>query len=268
MGILIIRLLTIINTQPLDSTLYHIASIFLQHYDLIELYSIGEMADLAKVSKSTLSKFARQIGFDDYLHLKDNAGFITDRYNNHYNYLTNIVQELDQHNYMDYFQTIKQSIDLLQDTIDIIAIDRLADDLIAYNKVGVFGLIFSESASIDFQYKLAYNRKFVFTFQDLDKQEAFIRQANEDTLIIVFSNSGNFVRHQQVTEGKPTKNFFSKMKAKLFVITSDPTVLDLPHVDDAIIYPTSKGIQTHFILYQIIMDLIISRYRIKLMKTK
>ena len=36
------------------------------------------------------------------------------------------------------------------------SIDELAKCLTTYNKVGAFGLLFSESAAIDFQYKLAY----------------------------------------------------------------------------------------------------------------
>ena len=35
------------------------------------------------------------------------------------------------------------------------SIDELAKCLTTYNKVGAFGLLFSESAAIDFQYKLA-----------------------------------------------------------------------------------------------------------------
>src|SRR5690625_4484748 len=112
MGILIIRLLTIINNEPQDSTLFHIAIVCLGNYYLIDKCSISEMAAVANVSKSSISKFARQIGFDDYYHLKDNAAFVKDRYNNHYNYLTKIVEELDNRNYLEYFSDIKNSITL------------------------------------------------------------------------------------------------------------------------------------------------------------
>lgn len=266
MGLLILRLLTAINTYSLDSTYHHIATVFIQNYDLIKENSIDEMADLSNVAKSTLSKFAKELGFDNYKHLKDNADFIENRYNNKYNYITNIIEFIGERNFSEYYELILESIKKIENSIDMLAIDRLVDDLINYNKVGIFGLLFSESAAIDFQYKLAYNQKFVITYQDELKQEEFIRNADEDTLLIILSNSGNYLRVQQISPGKPPKRYFQNTKAKIFAITSDKTVLKLPHVDDALIYPRNDKIETHNIIYQIIFDIIIARYRAKLSK--
>lgn len=264
MGLLIMRLLVAINTYPLDSTYHHVATVFIQNYSLLKDHSIDEMADLANVAKSTLTKFAKEIGFDNYKHLKDNADFIENRYDNKYNYLTNIIEFIGERNFLEYFELIIKSITELEDSIDILAVDRLVDDLIKYEKIGIFGLLFSESAAIDFQYKLAYNQKFVITYQDELKQEDFIRNADEDTLLIILSNSGNYLREQQIYPGKPPKRYFHDTKAKIFAITSDKTILNLEHVDDALIYPKNDTIETHNILYQIIFDIIIARYRSKI----
>lgn len=264
MGLLIMRLLVAINTYPLNSTYHHIATVFIQNYNLLKESSINEMADLSNVAKSTLSKFAKELGFDNYKHLKDNADFIENRYNNKYNYLTNIIEFIGERNYLEYFELIMESIIKLEDSIDILAIDRLVDDLIKYEKVGIFGLLFSESAAIDFQYKLAYNQKFVVTYQDELKQEEYIKNADENTLLIILSNSGNYLREQQISPGKPPKRYFHNAKAKIFAITSDKTILDLEHVNDALIYPKNDTIETHNVLYQIIFDIIIARYRLKI----
>lgn len=76
MGLLIIRLITFLNSQSPDSTYYHVAVTMLENYSRIHLISIEEIAKLCHVSKSTISKFTRQLGFDDYLDLKDNAAFV------------------------------------------------------------------------------------------------------------------------------------------------------------------------------------------------
>jgi len=99
MGLLIMRLLVAINTYPLDSTYHHVATVFIQNYSLIKENSIDEMANLASVAKSTLTKFAKEIGFDNYKHLKDNADFIENRYDNKYNYLTNIIEFIGERNF-------------------------------------------------------------------------------------------------------------------------------------------------------------------------
>ena len=150
MTALIIRLLTILNTEPIDSTMYHIAEVLLQNYSEIQENSIGEMAKLANVSKSTLSKFARELGFDNYIHLKDSSNFIENRENNYYTHLEKINKTMKTNNYKDYFKSIREAADALENNLDFNAVQRLAFDLNRYSKVGILGLFFSESAAVDF----------------------------------------------------------------------------------------------------------------------
>ncbi|KRL14483.1 MAG: MurR/RpiR family transcriptional regulator [Schleiferilactobacillus harbinensis] len=261
MGLLIVRLLTLLNTEDSHSTVFHVAETLVEHYDQIADLSIGDMAMLANVSKSTMSKFARKIGFDDYYDLKDSAPFVEDRFNNRLNYLTNIVDTLEKNELDEYFSAIQEDIDTLRQSIDKAAIDRLAQALVRYHKVAAFGLLFSESAALDFQYKLAYNGKFIFTCQEDLKQEQYVREAGEDTLIIVFTNSGNYVQQNQLLPGWPKKNSFRHSRAHIFAVTANPELAKLSYIEDTIVFPHRTSIQTHAFLYQIIMDLIVARYR-------
>lgn len=261
MGLLIIRLITFLNSQSIESTNHHIAVTMLENYEHIHNMSIGETAKLCDVSKSTISKFARTIGFDDYLDLKDNASFIENRFNNPLNYLSNILTSIEEEGYDQYFDAVIKDVQYYKSHLDISAIDRTAKAIYEYSKVVAFGLVFSESAAMDLQYKLAYNSKFIHTFQDDSVQEEFLKNATEDTLIIIFTNSGNYLTKQQIRTGTPRKNIFSQTKAKIIVITSNPNVLKLPFVSEAIIFPHQTKYQTHAIMYQIITDMIVSRYR-------
>lgn len=261
MGLLIVRLLTLLNTAGADSIDFHIAQLLLKHYSQINQLSIAEMANLINVSKSTMSKFAKKIGFDDYHDLKDNAIFVEDRYGNKLNYLTNIEKVLEKGDLNKYFNASIQDIKTLQHEIDERAIDNLAKNLVHYDKIAAFGLLFSESAALDFQYKLAYNGKFIYTCQEDLKQLDYIRHADKDSLIIVFSNSGNFIRQKQLIPGKPKNTIFKNTSARLIAITADPAVKQLSYIYDAIVFPHETTIQTHALLYQIVMDLIIARYR-------
>lgn len=260
MGLLIIRLLSIINTANMDSLSYHIANSLLENYDLVSEVSIGDIAKKINVSKSSMSKFARQIGFDDYSDLKDNAGFVENRYGNQLNYLTNIHEKLEKNQFEKYFEAINQDVTSLKETIDLKAIERFAKYLVDFQKIGAFGLLFSETAALDFQFKLAYKGKFIRSFlTDLNQQE-FIKEADEETLIIVFTNSGNFLRNEQLRVGTPTKKLFRQSHGKVIAISADENVRNLEFVEDAIIFPNSSDFQTHQFMFQIIMDLIISKY--------
>lgn len=261
MGLLIHRLITILNTEDPESTIYHIALNLVLHYTLISHSTIGEIADLCNVSKSTISKFARTIGFDDYNHLKESAPFIENRFHFNLNYLTNILGTIDSDGLAPYFDAITRDIIFFKDNISLEAIDQLAQDLVHYDKVYAFGLLFSESAALDLQYKLAYLQKFIVTRQEDTEQERIIEDADEDTLIIIFSNSGDYIKKHQLKELSPRQKIFDKSKAKIVLITSNPEMLDNNTVDYCILFHHETKVQTHYFMYQIVSDMIALRYR-------
>lgn len=261
MELLIIRLLTMLNSDPANTTYFHIGRVLIDHYSEISSSSISEMAAIANVSKSTMSKFARFLGFDDYRDLKDSAEFAEKRRQYANSYANNIMRVLDQNGHDQYFDAIINDIKALKQGVDIASIDQVALALNHFKRVAAFGLMFSESAAIDLQYKLAYSNKFIYTTQDDRKQTDYIRQADEEDLIIIFTNSGNFLRQKQLLPGEPTRTVFEHTKARIVAITSNPQVAALPFVKNAILFPHLTNIQTHAFSYQIITDLIVMRYR-------
>ena len=68
--------------------------------------------------------------------------------------------------------------------------------------------------------KLAYNGKFLITNLDDVKQDTFIRRADEETLIIIYSNSGFYLKKYQLSEFQEEKDY-SRTKAKIVLITGN-----------------------------------------------
>ncbi|API88776.1 RpiR family transcriptional regulator [Marinilactibacillus sp. 15R] len=261
MGLLIHRLITILNTEDPDSTNYHIALTLVLHYTKISRSSIKEIADLCSVSKSTISKFARTIGFDDYYHLKESAPFIENRFHFNFNYLTNILGTIDSEGLAPYFDAITKDINYFKENLDLETIDQLAKDLVSYDQVYAFGLLFSETAAVDLQYKLAYLQKFIVTRQEDTEQERIIETARDDKLIIIFSNSGEYVKKHQLKQLSPRQKIFEKSNAKIVLITSNPEMLENENIDYCILFHHETNMQTHHFMYQIITDMIALRYR-------
>lgn len=261
MGVLIYRLLLLLSTEPEHKTNFHIARTMLKHYDKIGFYSIDDMAVLCTVSKSTLSKFAKAIGFDNYIALKDASGFIENRYENDLDFLSNIIKPIKNDGPQDYFKAIEQDIQSFNTNLDYSTIDQLANDLMSYEKVSAFGLLFSGTAASDLQMKLAYNKKFIYTTMNELEQEKAIAQADADSLIIIFSNSGKYVTQKQFLKDQVRKTLFQNTHAKIVLITSNENMKSHENVDVCINFQNTTHFQTYSIMYQIIIDLIVSRYR-------
>lgn len=258
MGMLLNRLLVILMEEDIDSTSYHIAMTMLKNFDRISVMSISQIASLCHVSKSTISKFCRKIGFDDYFDLKDS---VPNRPHGPYSYNDNIMNYMESHPLDDYLQMIITDVRQLNDSIDRKKIDMLAKDLMKYDHVAAFGLLYSQTAAIDLQIKLAYNHKFIFTSMNDVKQHEYIANAKEDTLIIIFSHTGDYLKKYQLADGDIHKNVFDRTKAKIVVISANAQLEKYDKVHYCITYPQNSAIATHSILYTIITDAIVLRYR-------
>lgn len=245
MSLLIIRLLHLLNGSSLDTTNYHIALKMLENYGKLPLMSIGDTAKLCNFSKSTISKFARQIGFDDYLDLKDNAITLENRNNSPLSYRSNILNAIEQEGFEEYLDAMIEDIQFFKESVDVSAIDKIVNRIKEFDYVVALGLIFSESAAMDLQYKLAYKGKFLRTFLDDTDQEHFLKEADENTLAIVLTNSGEYLTTRQQKLGAPKKDIFFKTKDKIIVISTNPQVKELPFVEEALIFSRLSKYQTH-----------------------
>lgn len=262
MGELLNRLLIILNNRKENLTYYHIANVLLCNFDSIKNMTISEIADLCFVSKSTISKFARYIGFGDFLEMKSAASYKSNKSSNNLNYNDNILSYMANHTEEEYIDLIIDDLKLAKSSIDMSKIDELVENLFKYDKVAAFGLLYSESAAMDLQMKLAYNEKYIITHINDVEQNTFIKNADKDTLIIIFTNSGNYIKkYQLITAGNIDKNVFKQTKAKIVVITANKEIEKYPYVDLCITFDHASSIQTHSILFQLITDFIAFRYK-------
>ena len=97
MGILYNRLLIILNDEDPDSTYYHIALVMLRHLESLHEIPIHKLAELCDVSKSTISKFIRFIGYEDFADYRYAAVFEQNKYYNRFNYASNVMEYIEDH---------------------------------------------------------------------------------------------------------------------------------------------------------------------------
>lgn len=260
MGDLLNKLLIVLNDRDLDSTDYHIAMTLLTYYNNLYELPIGDVAKLCDVSKSTISKFIRSLGFGDYLDFKMAAPFKENKYGFKLNYNQNIAEYIEKEGYEDYLQKVQRDITELQNSLTKENIRKLAADLRKYKKIAAFGLLFSEIGAIDLQMKLAYNGKFIITNLNDRKQETYIQRSDEDTLIIIYSNSGSYIQRYQLSEFQEKKDY-SKIKGKIVLITGNSRMQHHPVVDLCISFQHKSQLCTHSEIFPLINDWVIMEYR-------
>lgn len=264
MNILYQRLITTINEEEVGTTEYHIAGRMIENASRLYQITIGEMAEICDVSKSTVSKFVRRIGFDDYSDFKLEA--VRERKKEVYikgQDTINITDFMHDYGKEAYLQALETDIRNLFLELDKDKIDKLVEAIHDYSKIASFGEIYSETAALNFQYKMSYYRKFIYTTINGHRQEKYIEQADENTLIIVFSNSGRYINSFPTLEGEPEKDCFYKTKARVVLITSHVEMEKDAKVDMCICYRHSQRVQNHPVLYQLIIEQIALRYQEK-----
>lgn len=261
MGMLHNRLLIILNEESSESTYYHIAVMMLRNFLELHELSIIDLAELCDVSKSTISKFIRYIGYEDFSDFRYATLIQDNKYGNDFNYATNVMNFIELNSLDTYILTIQQDILATYQNIDWEAIDMLVRDLMNYKRVGAFGLMFSETAAMDLQTKLSYNRKFIVTNLNDIKQEKFVEEAGEDTLIIVFSDSGEFLDKYRRIHDFSNKGAFNKTKAKIVLITSNESMKNDPRVAYCVSYKKTRSMSTHRIVYGVLTDIIAFKFR-------
>ena len=98
------------------------------------------------------------------------------------------------------------------------------------------------------------------TLDDI-KQTRNIARADADTLLIVFSDSGQYLNRYDTIDDFYHKDIFNTTRAKIVLITSDEKMAHDPRVAYSILFRRGDEVHTHRTAYPFISDMIAWRYR-------
>ena len=259
-----LKLLPIINDENVDSMEYHIARTFIENIYMLGEVSIGELADVCNVSKSMLSKFVIKIGLVDYSVFKYACSLVEkiEEYLKDKRTM-NITDCLIQNGEACYMDILLEDIQHLFSDTDVKILEQIVEDIHSYKNVAAFGEVYSETACLNFQYKMTLYRKFIYTSINVKRQEEYICEADEDTLILIFSNSGNYIKTNRWQEGSPERECFHKTRGKVILITSNEVMKNDPRVNQILLYRHVSKVQNHPILYQLLIERLAACYQRK-----
>lgn len=184
-----IRLLSIINHEEMDSTNFVIAKYLLEKIDVLNTISTKEISEECNVSKASISRFCRKIGYEDFQELQ--YGFITfdPGFANKYRMKTKKPEEEIIHTYLS---NVHSAVSNLEETLDFDLLNELVIDMQKYDRVVLMGQVQSSFPAFSLQNDLTSLGKFMYCTENMLEQEKMLKESTEQDLIIVFSAGGRF----------------------------------------------------------------------------
>lgn len=216
-------LLGIVRSESNDTIDCQIAIYLLKHIQDFDLVTVNDLASICQVSKSSVSRFCRRIGLDDFYELKHML---------HHFQINESKYAFENHStsdipYIQYIETVSKHINDLKDKLDFNLLDQLTNDIYHYDNVIVAGNLQANSICMNLQLHLFSCKKLVQTKIKVAELREVIEKANKETLIIVFSSTGAFFKRLFLRDMRLLK----KDKPKICLITLSAKIAEFPYVD-------------------------------------
>lgn len=252
----------IINTTSEEDISVNIAKALLESvYSDIETLTIGELAEKAHTSVSTISRFTKTLDCDSFNELKKKLlqrkklgkEIIEDSLEN---------MKFDNHNDREILDSFVSSMILdLKNFIENIDLDEI-DDLIElihnYEKVNFFGIQITGALVEHLQFLFLNMGKFINFKAQEKEQEELAKMTDENTLSIIFSVDGNYLH----TKGSMFYDIKDN-KGTIVLITQNPA-LKLSNKCDKVIYLGDyNNAKNGRYKLQLLLDIVANRYFLK-----
>ncbi|GFP75448.1 MurR/RpiR family transcriptional regulator [Clostridium fungisolvens] len=239
------------------STNCQIANYILSHIEEVKQCTISELSNKCHVANSSISRFCKEMGLNDFTELKDlinTTSFHFDLYSNHQSINTRSL---------DFVTRVKESLDLVSESLNYEVLNQLAKDIDYYEKIGIFGLLKAETAAMNLQSDLLVLGKAALTKVSFKQQLEYIKNANDKDLIIIFSYTGIYFEHTF-----PRRIPKQQTKPKVYFITSDYNSMSNKYFDEVIRFKSLQDYASHPFQLQLVSSLIAQNYAYYLTKKK
>ncbi|HAE81578.1 MAG TPA: MurR/RpiR family transcriptional regulator [Lachnoclostridium sp.] len=249
-GKLPILLLAQVSSSSPNSTNSQIASYILNHLEEVRDTSIKDLASKCFVSLSSISRFCRDMGLNDFAELRE---LITE---------TDLKFEIasdsaePETQKREYLSQVRSSIRLVEESLDMSRVEQLVDDIAKYDKVSVFGILKGETAAMNLQTSLLMLGKLTHTQVHFSKQIEYLEQADEKDLIIIFSYTGIYFDYEY-PKGRIHPNI---RRPKIWFITGAPNIRKSPWLNEVIHFASRQNQPSHPYQLQAVADVIAQSY--------
>lgn len=234
---LVDTLFRIAEKSPKGETDQMIAEFFLNNYKIIGNLNIYDVADQCFVSRSSVRRFCKQIGYDNFADMK--ADFKDFDYQYRY-----FMQLQEKQNYREWYeQEVIRTILELKETIDQSTLENIAKNIHDSENVVFLSSYSSAQYVKEFQRPLVLLNKVVYSFSDIESTLPILNTLNETDCIFVVSMMGNYARS--------STELLSSVKCSKYLLTTSKDESLCNHFDEIYYlsledYSNVKSIQGKF----------------------
>lgn len=253
---LYIILLGIIQSEPNDSIDCQIANYLLEHIQDLNDITANDLAQTCQVSKSSISRFTRRAGLNDFYELKH----LLHHYQPNLSKFDFTARSDNENSMIQYIETVSQYIHDLKYSLDFDAIEEITNDIYHYPKVIIAGSLQANSVCLNLQLNLFSSGKVAQAKVKYSELREIIDKADSQTLIIVLSSTGKFFQRLFVRD----QRLLRKDKPKIYLVTASAKLSELPYVDKAINFHALSDFASGALQIEVITNLIARRYNEKI----
>lgn len=180
-----ILLMGLLNSEANDTVNYNMAYYLLNHMDTMESMNIGDLARQCNVSKATVSRFCRDLGFESFYEMR--MDFADNEY------IEGALSTVRVQNDEEYFTDVKTFADQMLVNVTQEALDKLANMIMNHENVVIMGHIQSGNAALMLQHDLwSMCGRVTQVLNRPSEQQSFFEDVEKPTLVILFSIHGKF----------------------------------------------------------------------------
>ncbi|MGX6980108.1 MurR/RpiR family transcriptional regulator [Vagococcus elongatus] len=189
------------NNESRESTHYVLIEFILHHIKELSTLSITEFADRTYVSKTTVSRFINFLGFDSYREFKKYFSSIS-RFSKNIFLRMSIAESQEiatdpEKFFVQYSDQVIDSIQDMQNTLDIQQVDELIHRVIRAQRVACLGYSDAQYIAKDIQLGCLTAGKVIDVAETQVKLDEILSMYSKEDLIIILSNYGNFFSHHK-----------------------------------------------------------------------
>lgn len=242
-------LLACYNSEKIGSVNHTLSKYLLENIDRLDDLNIKQLSADCFMSLSTVSRFCKSIGLNDFIELKQSFHDI--EFYRDDKFQTNV--DINP----NYLLDISKEIINLHHDFNTDSIKEIVVDIYNYKNVAVFGSMQALTPAIYLQQELYVSRKIACCKENYKNQLAYFKETSSDDLVIIFSSVGNYfkllfdrVNHNPLLHSP-----------KIWVITYNQDVINFDGVD-RIIHIKNDNItyMNHPLKFNLIANMIAAQY--------
>lgn len=250
---LIVKLWGVLESEDPNSVNAQIAKILIKNRLKMEHTSSSYLAKLCDVSKPSLSRFSRLLGYEDFLDFRaDLKGYVPDRGRR----FTATIQGESDNPFDNYKEYICKNIGFINDTEFKKSVQELVKDMRTFATIYFMGNMQSGNTAMNMRYKMYSAKPNIIALNGYSEQKELLHHLKPDSLYVIFSVSGDYLKLYL----RPDEQLEKSKRSKIWMITSEPTAKKTAEFDGIINTRTGcEGTDTN-ISQELTADLIAALY--------